>query len=244
LDLARRHPQLRSAESADPGPLVPYDAPAVDPLPGHQLWVHTRTWLERRLAVIHARDGADVYVVDLHLDVGWFDLDIREAGIEIRWNTRTRLAERQRTWNPHPHVLELDPHAADELPWEWPEFLGGDPADTLWNRDIDPTGHELLTDYAQQLGLWYTDAELVSDDGDELLDRQGELAEYLEAGLPVAVRALHEERVVKRVFGQAIPITFSAQDSHVAAWELGRAANPADLYALFGPFQQRYWSPG
>ena len=243
LDLAQHHHRLRSANATDPRPLVPHDAPVVDPLPDHRLWAHSRTQLEHRLADIYARDGVDVYVVDLHLDVGWFDLDIREAGIQVRWDTRSRLAERQKTWNPHPDLLKLDPHAADELPWEWPAFLGADPADTLWKRDSDPTGHALLTDYAQQLGLWYTDAELESDE-DELLDRQCELDEYLQAGLPAPVRAMHEDGTIERVFGEPIPITFSAQDSHVAAWELGRAANPPDLYALFGPIQERYWSPG
>jgi hypothetical protein len=124
-----------------------------------------------------------------------------------------------------------------------PAFLGADPAETLWNRDSDPAGHALLAEYAQQLGLWYTDAELESDD-DELLDRQGALNEYLQAGLPAPVRAMHDDGTVERLFGHPIPITFSAQDSHVAAWELARAANPTDLYALFGPIQERYWSPG
>lgn len=244
VDLAQRQHQLRPADATEPEPLVPYDAPPVDPLPGHALWAHTREQLERRLIEIHERDGTDVYVVDLHLDVDWFDFDVRAAGIEIRWNTRARLTSWRETWTPHPDLLAIDPDAGDDLPWNWPEFLGGEPAHTLWKRDTDPVGHELLTDYGQQLGLWYSDAELALDDGDLLMDRQLELTDSLAAGLPAAVGPLHGDGVIARIFGQAIPITFSAQDSHFAAWELGRTANPPELYALFGPIQERHWGPG
>ncbi|HEY6886360.1 MAG TPA: hypothetical protein VI300_01235 [Solirubrobacter sp.] len=101
-----------------------------------------------------------------------------------------------------------------------------------------------LADYGEQLGLWYTDAELAADEDDELMDPQLELIGFLKAGLPAAVRALHERALVEGIFGTPLPITFSAQDSHSPAWELGRAANPADLYARFGPIQERCWSPG
>jgi hypothetical protein len=192
IDLTQQHPELRADTAPAPGPLVPYNAPRVDPLPAHPLWRHTRQAPEQRLRAIHGRDGGDVYVVDLHLDVGWYDLDIRDAGIEIRWNTHSRLAERRRAWRPHP-ALPADPHALDDLAWDWFDFLGGDESQALWKRDSDPAGHALLADYATQLGLWYTDAELAADEDDELLDSQGELEQYLKAGLPVAIRVLHDD---------------------------------------------------
>src|SRR3954452_24496021 len=84
--------------------------------------------------------------------------------------------------------------------------------------DSDPAGHALLADYGKQLGLWYTDAELAADEDDDLMDPQLELMGLLQAGLPVAVRALHANGIVERIFGTALPITFSAHDSHAPAW--------------------------
>ena len=71
-------PEARSA--------VTYDAPAADPLPDHPLWSHTRDLLASRLTEIARHDGPGISVVDLHLDYEWTE-DMRNAGIEIRWNT-------------------------------------------------------------------------------------------------------------------------------------------------------------
>jgi hypothetical protein len=134
--------------------------------------------------------------------------------------------------------------AAEELRWDWVGFRGPDDAAALWRASVDPAGHQLLANYAQTLGLWYSDDELAHDDTGELMDRQCELAEYVQAGLPTVLRALHHAGDIARIFGHAIPTTFSAHDSHLPAWEWAREANPPELYDLFGPWQQANWSPG
>ena len=58
------------------------------------------------------------------------------------------------------------------------------------------------------------------------------------------MRALHDRGEIAAIFGGAIPVTFSSAGSHDMAWAWGEAANPPELFALFGPAQQRGWSPG
>jgi hypothetical protein len=244
VDLAARHAGLRPPGTPEAGPIGPYATPVTDPLPDHALWSHTRALLTRRMSEIAERDGPGVYVVDLHLDVEWWGEDIRQAGIEIRWNTDSSLTERRRAWHSTPERLANNPDAADELPWDWVWFRGSDGEMALWRPSEDPHGNELLGDYARELGLWYSDAELEDGDEDEIIDKQVLLGEYLQAGLPTVVRAMHHTGDIARIFGRPIPITFSAQDSHAPAWEWARAANPPELYALFGPTQERSWSPG
>jgi hypothetical protein len=224
------------------------EATIVEWRPGHQLWRHTRELMVKRFAEIALLAGGEVYVVDLHVDTQPWD-DIRNAAIEVRWDTETHLAERRGRWRPHPELLKHDPLAADQVPWDWVAFRGGGDEGALWHPRADPEGHALLGDYARALGLSYTDAELAraQDDPDlevELGERQTMLGQALQAGLPPLVLALHHDGEIARIFGRPIPITFSSRDPHEPAWEWGRDANPPELYAQFGPAQERYWSPG
>ena len=52
---------------------------------------------------------------------------------------------------------------------------------------------------------------------------------------------MHDAGEIARILRHSIPI---AQDSDAPAWECAQAANPPELYALFGPIQECYWSPG
>jgi hypothetical protein len=243
LDLASRHASLRPAGGSGVEPLVAPEEPVVDPLPGHELWLHTRNRLVAALQAIAGNGDGDVYVVDLHLDVEWLD-DIRNAGVELRYNTERDLAFRRHRWKPAPMMPEIDSLQADDLAWDWCSFRHAGEDQVVWRASSDPAGNALLADYARTAGLWYSDAELAADDCDRVIELSIELAEYLEVGLARVVRALHDSGEVARIFGAPIPVTFSAQDSHARAWAWGEAANPPELYALFGPTQRRGWSPG
>lgn len=217
------------------------EEPVGDPLPGHELWRHTRDRLVAAFEQI-ATDGAgDVYVVDLHLDVEWLD-DIRNAGVELRYNTQRDLAASRNRRRHKPLAPEVE--YTYELAWDWCSFREAGEAQALWRAGSDPAGHALLADYGQAAGLWYSDAEFAADDSNRVIELSIELGSYLEVGLARVVRALHDSGDIARIFGAPIPITFSAQDSHAEAWAWGEAANPPELYALFGPTQQREWSPG
>jgi hypothetical protein len=241
LDLAARHASLRAAGTPAAGPLVAPEEPVGDPLPGHELWRHTRDRLVAAFEQI-ATDGAgDVYVVDLHLDVEWLD-DIRNAGVELRYNTQRDLAASRNRRKHKPLAPEVE--YTYELAWDWCSFREAGEAQALWRAGSDPAGHALLADYGQAAGLWYSDAEFAADDSNRVIELSIELGSYLEVGLARVVRALHDSGDIARIFGAPIPITFSAQDSHAEAWAWGEAANPPELYALFGPTQQREWSPG
>jgi hypothetical protein len=243
LDLASRHASLRPAGVPAGGPLVAPEEPDVEPLPGHELWRHTRDRLVAALEGIAGDDDSDVYVVDLHLDVEWLD-DIRNAGIELRYSTQRDLASRRHRWERAPLLPEIDSLQVDELAWDWCSFRHAGEGHVVWRASSDPGGHALLADYARATGLWYSDAELAADDCDRVIELSIELASYLQVGLARVVRALHDNGEIARIFGAPIPVTFSAQDSHERAWEWGQAANPPELYALFGPTQQRGWSAG
>jgi hypothetical protein len=243
LDLASRHVSLRPAGAPAAGPLVAPEEPDVEPLPGHELWRHTRDRLVAALQGIAGDDGSDVYVVDLHLDVEWLD-DIRNAGVELRYNTQRDLASRRHRWKHAPLLPETDSLQADELAWDWCSFGHAGEDQVVWRASSDPGGHASLADYARAAGLWYSDAELAADDRDRVIDLSIELASYLQVGLARVMRALHDSGEIARTFGAPIPVTFSAQDSHERAWAWGEAANPPELYALFGPTQQRGWSAG
>jgi hypothetical protein len=242
LDLASRHASLRPAGAPEAGPLVVPEEPRVDPLPEHELWRHTRERLVAALLRIAAGDD-DIYVVDLHLDVEWLD-DIREAGIELRYNTARDLEAARRRRSKHKPLPEVDSLQGEELPWQWWLFRESGEDQVLWRTNCDPAGHALLADYGRATGLWYSDAELAADDCDRVIDLSIELGSCLHVGIARVVRALHDSGEITRIFGAPIPVTFSAQDSHARTWAWGEAANPPELYALFGPTQQREWSPG
>ena len=243
LDLASRHASLRPAGAPAPGPLVAPQEPDVDPLPGHELWRHTRDRLIAALQRIAGNGDSDVYVVDLHLDVEWCN-DTRNAGVELRYDTERDLASRRHRWTHAPLLPEIDSLRADELAWDWCSFRHAGENHVLWRASSDPAGHALLAGYARAAGLWYSDAELAADDHDRVIDLSIELSSCLHVGLARVVRALHDSGEIARIFGAPIPVTFSAQDSHARAWAWGEAANPPELYALFGPTQQLGWSPG
>jgi hypothetical protein len=243
LDLASRHASLRPAGAPESGPLVAPEEPVVDPLPDHELWRHTRDRLVAALRAIAGDGDGDVYVVDLHLDVEWLD-DIRNAGVELRYNTQRDLDARRHRWKHKPLLPEIDSLQADELAWDWCSFREAGEDRVLWRAGSDPAGHALLADYGRAAGLWYSDAENAAEDCDSVIDLSIELASYLRVGLARVVRALHDGGEIATIFGAPIPVTFSAQDSHARAWAWGEAANPPELYALFGPTQQRGWSPG
>jgi hypothetical protein len=241
LHLESLHASLVPDGAPPPGPLVAYREPDVDPRPDHALWRHTRERLVAAFERVADQGEPDVYVVGVHLDHWWTIDDVRNAGIEILWNTQRDLAASRASWTSAPPGSELPPF--DLLPWDWCSFRKLGDQHRLWSPESDPTGHELLGDYARAAGLWFTDAEL-ADDTDELVERQIGLSSILEAGLPVVVRELHTAGEIARIFGRPLPVLFTAWDSHAPDWEWGRAANPPELYALFGPTQQRYWSRG
>ena len=243
LDLASRHASLCTAGAPAAGPLVAPEAPVVEPLPDHELWRHTRDRLIAALEGVAGGGDDDVYVVDLHLDVEWLD-DIRNAGVELRYNTERDLAARRQRRKRGPVLPEIDSLQADALAWDWCSFREAGEDHVLWRANTDPAGHALLGDYARAAGLWYSDAELADDDCDRVIDLSIELGSYLQVGLACVVRSLHDDAELTRIFGAPLPVTFSAQDSHARAWAWGEAANPPELYALFGPTQQREWSPG
>lgn len=241
LDIAARHASLRPEGTPAAAPIVTPRPDPVDPLPDHELWLHTR---DRLVDVMRGFGEPDVYVVDLQLDFGWVD-DVRQAGVEIRWSTDRDLAERRRAWDPDPELLRYDPLAAEQVPWEYWGLREAGAGQTLWNRESDPAGHALVEGYGRAVGLWYSDEELEEpEDEDALVDNMLELASCLEAGLVHVVHELHRDGTIAATFGRPIPVTFSSWDSHAAAWRLGRAANPPELYARFGPAQERSWSPG
>lgn len=236
LDLASRHASLRASGAPEATPLAPPDPPDVDPLPDHPLWEHTR---ERLVQILRGLGEPDVYVVDLHLDYQWVE-DVRAGGIEVRWGTDRDLAVRRAAWKPSRELLELDPLAAEQLPWEtWNLRAAG----ILWSAQADADGHALLADYAREAGLWYTDAEHEEGSG-EHIDRTIELSCGLQAGLPVVVRGLHESGEIAAIFGHPVPVTFSSWEEHEPAWMWARQANPPELYARFGPAHERWWGPG
>jgi hypothetical protein len=182
-------------------------------------------------------------VAEEPVNVEWLD-DIRNAGVELRHNTERDLASRRHRSKHAPLLPEIDSLQADELAWDWCSFRHAGEDQAVWRASSDPAGHALLADYARTAGLWYSDAELAADDCDRVIELSIELASYLQVGLARVVRALHDGGEIARIFGAPIPVTFSAHDSHERAWEWGEAANPSELYALFGPTQQRGWSAG
>lgn len=193
-------------------------------------WEHASRDIHQELRRIADSAGGEVYVVTI-LVTTEPSVDSRSSTIELMWDTEERYALRvQRGANP----------GSEELRWSIMYLV--DATRTLWDTDGDSAGHAALERWARMEGLWF-DAPRDQVRG-AAIDSSLELSDRIVAGLIRMVRKLHDDGTVQAVFGRPIPVTLVAHDEHSPYPQWSRAANPPELYALFGSYYESIWSWG
>lgn len=193
------------------------------------LWDHTNQALERELRHIATTADSEVYAAALYISSA-VDVDPRWTTLRMLWDTETHYRER----------LNGEGAELSDGRWDTTDFLRA--AEVLWDPQTDADGHKALEDWARRKDLWFDDAP--ADDDDEQIEREIALHHEIVVGLIATIRGLHGAGVVRAIFGHPVPLILIPQDSHDPFPRWNAQANPAELYAEFGPYLESIWSLG
>jgi hypothetical protein len=177
----------------------------------------------RTLAEFPAESVSEIYTVTFRIDS--VDQDPRFPYLAIGYNTETEVARL---------LGAPSPPDAWEARWNYAYFpssglegvriAGHDP-------ERDPIGAELHRREAVAQGLWYEDADGLSE---QERDGRGEQLDDRFHALCVDVaRQLNTDGQIAKVLGRPLPVILYDMFNPDEMFDLTRAANPADLIAGF-----------
>ena len=166
----------------------------------------------------------DVYVVSLYVeDIA--NRDPRSPQVEVGFNTETRVAET----TPAPGQAPGWPIASspEEARWNFAFWLQNG-LGHLGDPDKDPEGAALGPKWIRKQGLWYTDEEHERDP-DAVYDKEEEISKRFTDLLVECSLELHDQGVLRRIFGRQIPVLIHELGYHNGVADQCRRANPPGL---------------
>lgn len=174
----------------------------------------------RTLADFPAESLSDIYTVTFRIDS--VDQDPRLPYLAIGYNTESEVARLVAAGVSDPWEVRWSYAYFPPSGLEGVRIAGHDP-------EHDPVGAELHRREAVAQGLWYEDADGLSD---QEQDERGEQLDQQFHALCVDVAwQLHTDGQITKVLGRPVPVILYDMFNPDEMFALTKAANPADLVA-------------
>jgi hypothetical protein len=177
----------------------------------------------RTLAEFPAEPVADIYTVTFRIDS--VDQDPRFPYVAIGYNTETEVARllaapsSPEAWEARWSYAYFPPSGLEGV-----RVAGHDP-------EHDPIGAELHQQEAMTQGLWYEDADGLSEQ--ERDERGEQLDDQFHVLCVEVARRLHTDGQIAKALGRPLPVILYDMFNPDEMFALTKAANPAELVAEF-----------
>jgi hypothetical protein len=177
----------------------------------------------RTLAEFPAESVPEIYTVTFRIDS--VDQDPRFPYLAIGYNTETEVARQ---------LAASSSSEAWEVRWSYayfpPSGLEG-VRTTGHDPEHDPIGAELHRREAVAQGLWYEDADGLSEQEQD--ERGEQLNDQFHALCVDVARQLHTDGQILKALGRPLPVILYDMFDPDEMFALTKAANPAELVADF-----------
>jgi hypothetical protein len=181
---------------------------------------HARQQIQAVIESVPPDLAHDVCLMELFMTLEEFDE--RRPFIQVSWNTNEHLARMR---------ANSDPSWDARVEWDSQDFLAYKVAE-IGESAKDPEGAALRRRWIEHdLNAWYSDAEEESDPEDAI-DKNILIHDQMLDLLVDIVDDLHSSGLIKRAFGQPVPVLIDSFEPHDPITELNHKANPPELHAV------------